>query len=97
MKVFASAAAGAVFLLAASVLPTAPAQAMPFGPSIGASVDNPVQLTARKKRFRRVGGVGGSIRRDLGGRGPGAGLPLGRGTSTSPGGLPTEGRGGMGR
>jgi hypothetical protein len=96
MKVFASAAAGAVFLLAASALPAAPAQAMPFGPSIGASVDNPVQLTARKKRFRRAG-VGGGIRRDLGGRGAGGGMPLGRGTSTSPGGLPTEGRGGMGR
>jgi hypothetical protein len=97
MKVLAYAAAGAVFAFALGAMPMAPAQAMPLDPSVGAAIHNPIQQTARKKRFRRVGGVGGSIRRDLGGRGPGGGLPLGRGTSTSPGGLPTEGRGGMGR
>lgn len=98
MKVLASAAAGAVFLLAASALPATPAQAMPVDQTVGTGVDNPIQPTAsRRKKLRRVGGVGGGIRRDLGGRGPGGGLPLGRGTATSPGGVPTEGRGGMGR
>jgi hypothetical protein len=96
MKIFGYAAFGAVFLLAASALPARPALAMPVDPSIGTGIDDPIQPTASKKRFRRAG-VGGSIRRDLGGRGPGGGMPLGRGTATSPGGLPTEGRGGMGR
>lgn len=98
MKIFGYAAAGAVFLLAASALPAGPAQAMPVDPSIGTGIDNPIQpIASRKKKFRRIGGVGGSIRRDLGGRGPGGGMPLGRGTATSPGGVPTEGRGGFGR
>jgi hypothetical protein len=96
MKLFGSAAAGAVLLLAVSALPAGPAQAMPFDAMVGTAVDDLTQQTQmrKQKKPRRVG-VGGSIRRDLGG--PGGGLPLGRGTSTSPGGVPSPGGGGMGR
>lgn len=98
MKVFGYAAAGAVFALAAITLPGTSAQAMPLDPSVGTAVSDFAQPTAsRKKKLRRGGGVGGAVRRDLGGAGPGGGMPLGRGTATSPGGVPTEGRGGMGR
>lgn len=98
MKLFGSATAGAVMLLAAGALPAGPVQAMPFDATVGAAVDDLTQQTQmrKNKKPRRVG-VGGSIRRDLGGRGPGGGLPLGRGTSTSPGGVPSPGGGGMGR
>jgi hypothetical protein len=98
MRVLACATAGAFFLLAASALPVGPAQAMPFDATAGTAVDDLTQQTQMRKtkKPRRVG-VAGSIRRDLGGRGPGGGLPLGRGTSTSPGGIPSPGGGGMGR
>jgi hypothetical protein len=95
MKVLAyTTAAGAVFLLAASALPVGPAHAMPFNASVGTAFDDFTQHVQSRKKKRRVG-VGGGIRRDLGGRG--GGLPLGRGTATSPGGVPTSGGGGMGR
>ena len=96
MKLLGSAAAGAALLLAAGALPTGPAQAMPFDATVGTSVDDLTQQVQSRKKKRRVG-VRGSIRRDLGGRGPGGAMPLGRGTATSPGGVPTPGGGGMGR
>ncbi|HEY0568959.1 MAG TPA: hypothetical protein VGD13_12685 [Xanthobacteraceae bacterium] len=95
MKVLAYAAAGAVFALAFGTLPVTRAQAMPLDATIGSATDDFAQLTASKRKMRRAG-VGGSVRRDMGGRGPGGGLPLGGGTATSPGGLPTVGRGGAG-
>jgi hypothetical protein len=97
MKLLGSAAAGAIMLLAAGALPSGTAQAMPFNTAVGAGVDDlSQQAQVRRKKVRR-GGVGGSIRRDLGGRGPGGTMPLGRGTSTSPGGIPSPGNSGMGR
>ena len=98
MRILGCAAAAAVLAFAGSAIPAGPAKAMPVDPAVSAGIDSPVQPTARKKRLRRGAGVGGAIRRDLGGPGPGGGgMGLGRGTATSPGGVPTEGRGGMGR
>jgi hypothetical protein len=96
MRILAYAVAGAVCALGIYALPSTPANAMPVDNAVTTAADSNAQLTASRRKARRAG-VGGSIRRDLGGRGPGGGLPLGRGTATSPGGVPTEGRGGMGR